>query len=128
MFELLEGVGWSGVFAGFVLSFMLGYLWYGPNMFGEAWAKGVGVPLADGSSLPVAAMIAQAAGTLVLACLLGIATAMDAPLLIALIIFTLMLFIVSNGKYVQKSNVAVAIEAAYIFAMGVVMVTCQAIF
>ena len=39
-----------------------------------------------------------------------------------------MLLIVSNGKYAQKSNAAVAIEASYVLAMAVIMFLGQMIF
>lgn len=128
MSELTEGVSWLGVVVSFVLSFMLGWLWYGPKMFGKKWAKGVGLELTDGSAMPVAAMITQALGTFCLAWLFGITAAKGALLTILLVLLTLILLIVSNGKYAKKSNTAVAIEGAYILAMGLIMVVCQGIF
>lgn len=128
MNELTEGVSWIGVVVSFVLSFLLGWLWYSPKLFGKQWAEGVGVSLADGSDMPMMAMITQALGTFCLAWLFGITASNEALLTVILILVTIILLIVSNGKYVQKSNTAVAIEASYIFAMGVVMVICQGIF
>ncbi|MGY8815020.1 MAG: hypothetical protein ACKVHQ_09955 [Gammaproteobacteria bacterium] len=63
-----------------------------------------------------------------MAWLFGITAASEALLTIMLVLITLILLIMSNGKYAQKSNAAVAIEGSYIFAMGVVMVICQGIF
>lgn len=128
MNELTAGVSWIGVVVSFVLSFMLGWLWYSPKLFGKKWAEGVGVALSDGGAMPAAAMITQALGTFGLAWLFGITAASEALLTIILILVTIILFIVSNGKYARKSNTAVVIEAGYIFAMGVVMVICQGIF
>lgn len=128
MNELIEGVSWIGVLVSFVLSFLLGWLWYSPILFGKKWAKGVGVSMSEGSSMPVIAMIAQALGTFSLAWLFGITAAKDALFTIILILFTIILFIVGNGKYAQKSNSAIAVEASYIFVMGIIMLICQGIF
>jgi hypothetical protein len=128
MNELTEGVNWIAVFVSFFLSFMLGWLWYSPVMFGKKWAAGVGVSLSNASSLPVVAMVTQALATFALAWLFGITASTNAMLTIILIMVTIILFNVSNGKYAQKSNVAITIEATYIFAMGIVMFICQGIF
>lgn len=128
MNELFAGVSWMAVIAGFVLSFLLGWLWYSPVMFGRKWAEGVGVQMSDASALPAFAMVTQALGTFGLAWLFGITATKNALLTIILVLLTLILLTVSNGKYAQKSNAAVAIEAAYILAMGVVMFICQAAF
>lgn len=128
MSELTTGVSWIGVIISFIVSFMLGWLWYSPKMFGKPWAEGVGVELADGSEMPAMAMITQALGTFCLAWLVGITAANNSLLTCILMIAMLVLLIVSNGKYAQKSNTAVVIEGAYIVAMAVVMIICQAIF
>lgn len=125
---LIENVSWLAVLVGFVLSFMLGWLWYSPKMFGKPWAEGVGVDLADGSEMPVIAMATQALGTLCLAWFVGVTTANGALPVMLLTFAVLILLIVSNGKYAQKTNIAVAIEGSYIAAMGLIMLSCQAIF
>ncbi len=128
MCELTEGVSWIGVIVSFVVSFMLGWLWYNPKVFGKKWAEGVGLSMSDCGDMPIFAMTIQALGTFGLAWLFGITAASDKLLTIILILATLILFIVANGKFAQKSNTAVAIEGAFILAMGIVMVVCQAIF
>ena len=128
MSELIEGVNWLAVLVGFVASYLLGWLWYSPKMFGLAWAKGVGVSFEGECEMPVFAMFIQAGGTFCLAWLVGIAARSDALLTVVLIFVTVILLIASNGKYAQKSNTAVVIEASYIFVMGIVMMICQGIF
>lgn len=128
MNELIEGVSWIAVVVSFVLSFLLGWLWFSPKLFGNKWAEGVGVSLADGSEMPALAMLTQALGTFGLAWLVGITAANNALLTIILVLLTIMLLIVSNGKFAQKSNAAVTIEALFILAMGIIMVVCQGIF
>lgn len=127
MGELTEGVSWFAVIVSFVLAFLLGWLWYSPMLFGKKWAEGVGVSLHEGGPFPVFAMVSQAIATFGLAWLIGITVAGETLLTISLILITLILFIVSNGKFAQKSNAAVAIEGSFIFAMGVLMLICQAI-
>lgn len=125
MNELTEGVSWAAVVISFIVSFMLGWLWYGPKLFGKKWAEGVGLELGGGGDMPMAAMVTQALGTFTLAWLFGVTTASAAPLTMALAMITLVLLIISNGKYAQKSNAAILIEATYIIAMGLVMIICQ---
>ena len=128
MDELTTGINWIAVVVSFVVSYMMGWLWYGPKMFGTTWAEGVGVDLEDCNEMPMMAMITQAMGTFALAWLVGITTANTALLTTILILAMLILLIVSNGKYAQKSNAAVCIEASYIVAMGIIMIICQATF
>jgi len=71
MNELTNDVSWIAVVVSFALSFMLGWVWYSPGVFGKKWAEGVGVSLTDGSKMPVLAMILQAFGTFCLAWLVG---------------------------------------------------------
>ena len=97
-------------------------------MFGEKWAKGVGVGLNTADNMPKMAMITQALATFGLAWLVGITAGQEALLTVLLIIFTLALFVVSNGKFAQKSNYAVVVEGSFIVAMGIVMIICQGIF
>jgi Protein of unknown function (DUF1761) len=128
MSELTAGVSWIGVVAGFVVSFGLGWLWYSPRMFGKTWAEGSRVSMQGAGAMPAFAMVTQALGTFGLAWLFGITAAGSKLLTIILVLATLILLIVSNGKYAQKSNAAVGIEAAYIVAMGVIMFIGQMIF
>ena len=125
MNEVLVGVNWLAVLVGFVASFLLGWLWYSPRVFGTKWATGVGVSLECDGVIPVFAMITQALGTLCLSWLIGITVAGNAFYTTALLLATIVLLVVSNGKYAQKGNAAIAIEASYILVMGIIMVACQ---
>jgi hypothetical protein len=127
MDDVVENISWLAVIVGGVLSFLLGWLWYSPVLFGRKWAEGVGVELGSASAMPVGAMVAQLAGTFLLAWLFGITAANNALLTIILIVLTIVAFIVASGMYVKKSAAAVSIEAGYIVAMGVVMFVVQAI-
>lgn len=128
MDEILLNINWLAIIVGFVVSFVLGWFWYSPKLFGQKWADGVGVKLTDSSQVPVVAMIAQAIATFFLAWLVGITAAKEQLLTIILVILTLAIFIFSNGKYVKKSTTALMIECGYILVMGVIMIICQGIF
>ncbi len=39
MSELVDGLSWLAVISGFVLSFLLGWVWYSPGLFGKKWAE-----------------------------------------------------------------------------------------
>lgn len=108
-------------------SFLLGWVWYGP-LFGKQWAEGVGVELGSSGDMPMGAMVTQALATFGFAWLWGVTAANMALLTAILITVTVMLFIVSNGKYAKKSDKAIMIEATYILAMAAVMFIFQAIF
>jgi len=127
MNELTEGVSWIAVIVSFIVSFMLGWLWYSPKMFGSSWASGVGVTISEDMKMPMMAMLTQALGTFAMAWLVGVIAAKNSLSTIILTLVMLILLIVSNGKYAQKSNAAVTIEGAYIAVMGIIMIACQAL-
>lgn len=129
MNELTDAVNWQAVIVSFVLSFMLGWLWFSPKLFGKKWADGVpGVSMEDDCGKPPAlAMITQALGVFGLAWVIGVTASYNALATAILISVTLVLLIISNGKFANKSNAAVIIEAAYIIDMVIIMVVCQAL-
>lgn len=57
-------VNWIAVVVGAVLAFILGWVWYLPQVFGKPWAKALGVELGSASAMPVAAMVTQFVGLL----------------------------------------------------------------
>jgi hypothetical protein len=61
-------------------SYVLGWLWYSPKLFGEKWAKGIGVELGNATQMPMAAMIWQAGGTFLLSWVVGVTAANEALL------------------------------------------------
>ncbi len=128
MEELLVGVNLTAVLVSFILSFLLGCLWINPKLFGTKWANGVpGVSLDSNYKPPALAMITQALGVLGLAWLFGISAFHVTAVTMILIVITIILLVVSNGKFANKSNAAVTVEAAYIIAMSIIMYTCQLI-
>mgnify|MGYP003349415866 FL=1 len=124
--ELTDNVNWLAVIIGFVLAFALGWLWYSPKLFGRKWAEGVGLDPKGPETMPVAAMAIQAAGTFLLAWLVGITAAHEALFTIILIALTIMMLLAAGGFFTKKSGYAIATEAGFVAAMVVVMIAVQA--
>jgi hypothetical protein len=127
MAEITTNVNWLAVGVGAVLSYLLGWLWYSPKLFGTKWAEGVGVSLGDASEMPVAAMVIQALGTLSLAWIVGVTAVNDALFTMILIVVTLVLLMAAGGLYVKKSTDAILVEVGFVVAMTVIMLVCQGI-
>jgi hypothetical protein len=125
--EITTGVNWIAVAVGAVAAFVLGWLWYSPKVFGARWARGIGITIDESASPPPVAMILQASATFLLAWMVGVTAAMNALLTIILIVVTFVFLIAAGGKFAQKSNAAIAIEAGYVVAMVVVMIVVHAI-
>jgi len=128
MSELTSNVNWLAVILGTLISFLIGWLWYSPILFGKKWAEGSGVELASASSMPIAAMITQFVSTFFLALLVGITAAQNALATIILVVLTVAGFVMSTGLFVRKTNFAIAVDGSFIVIMGVVMVIIQGIF
>ena len=126
--ELSANVNWLAVIVGTAASFLLGWLWYSPRLFGVKWAEGIGVELGSANAMPVGAMVTQLIGTFLLAWLVGITAGQNALLTIILIALTIILFVVANGLFAKKSNYAIGVEAGFIAAMTIVMIVVQGIF
>lgn len=128
MNELTSNVNWLAVIIGTIVSFIIGWLWYSPVLFGRKWAEGSGVELGTASSMPVAAMMMQLVSTFFLALLVGITAAQNALATIILIVLTIAGFVMSVGLFAKKSTFAVLVDGGFIVIMGVVMVIIQGIF
>lgn len=128
MSELTTDVNWLGVISGFVLSFLLGWAWFGPRMFGTKWAEGNRVKLGDANSMPMGAMGLQALGTFMLSWLVGITATHSALWTIILVAATIMVLMAAGGKFSQKSDYTIYTETGFVAAMTVIMIICQGIF
>ncbi|WP_438464625.1 DUF1761 domain-containing protein [Marinomonas sp. PE14-40] len=128
MGELTQGVNWLAVVIGFFLSFLLGWLWYSPKLFGKKWALGVGVEMNEDTKPAPLSMVLQASGTFMLAWLVGITAVSNALLTILLIMFAFICLQAASGLFCQKSKYAILVEAGYIFTMTLIMIVCQGVF
>jgi len=78
MAELTTGVSWLGVVVGAVVSFLVGWLWYSPKLFGPKWAEGVGVDFGAAGEMPVGAMVTQIVGLLLMSWFVGVTAVSNA--------------------------------------------------
>lgn len=123
--ENFSSVNWWAVVVGAVASFLLGWLWYSPKLFGVKWAEGSRVELGSAQSMPVFAMVAQLVALFLLSTVVGLTSVEQALILAILVIVTVAVFAASMGGFVRKSSYAIAVDFFYIVAAGVVMILCQ---
>lgn len=125
MQEITTGVSWLAVVAGAVLSFLVGWLWYSPMLFGSKWAKGVGVEMSTASEMPVAAMAFQIIGLLLMSWFVGVTAASNAlaTVILATLAFTVLAY--SGGLFTRKSRSARNIEAGYWLVALAIMILSQ---
>ena len=125
MRELMNGVSWSAVIVGAVASFLLGWLWYSPKLFGTKWAQGVGVELGSASGMPVGAMVSQIVGLFLMSWFVGVTATSNALLtvILATVAFTVLAY--SGGMFAKKSAYARNVDAGYWIICLVIMIVCQ---
>jgi high-affinity Fe2+/Pb2+ permease len=128
MGELMEGVNWLGVIAGTVVSFLAGWLWYSPKLFGTKWAEGSRVQLGNANEMPVGAMIAQVIGLFLMSWLVGVTMANNEvwTAILATLAFAILAY--SGSMFSQKTAYARVVDFGYWIAALVIMVVCQALF
>ena len=127
MSELTTGVSWLAVIIGAAVSFLAGWLWYSPMLFGPKWAEGVGVEMGTAKEMPIAAMATQLVGLLLMSWFVGVTAANNALLtvILATVAFTLLGY--SGGMFGRQNAYVRNVNAGYWIAALVVMIACQAI-
>jgi hypothetical protein len=126
--ENFAEVSWLAVIVGVVVSFLVGWLWYSPKLFGAKWAEGSGVSLDSADKMPAFAMLAQVAALILLATVIGLTAAVNALITAILAILAAATFVLSNGSWSQKSCYARLVDFFYVVLAGVIMIVCQGIF
>ena len=126
--EDFSNVNWLAVIVGTIVSFLVGWLWYSPKLFGKKWAEGSGVSLDSPNKMPAFAMISQLAALFLLALVIGITATVDALTTAILAILAAATFNVSMGAFINNSGYALAVNFFYIVVAGIVMIICQGIF
>jgi len=116
--EYYTHVGWVSVIVGAVLSFLLGWLWYSPRLFGEKWAEGSGVKMDSAGKMPAEAMGTQGIGLLLMSWFVNVAGGNAG--LRALLAFGMLAY--SGSSFTGKSQYAKFVDAGYWIASFVVMV------
>lgn len=123
----MESINWIAIIAGTVVSFLAGWLWYSPKMFGKGWAEGSKVELGSADNMPVLAMVAQAVALFLLALVIGITATTDSLFTAIFAILAAAAFVVSSGSFVRKSSYALAVDGVYIIVSGIIMIAVQGI-
>lgn len=125
MSEITAGVSWPAVLAGAIVSFLLGWLWYSPKLFGVKWAEGSGVKLNTAGKMPMGAMAAQAIGLLLMSWFVGVTAVSQAlfTVILAALAFTVLQF--SGNSFSGKSNYARWVDAGYWIVALIIMILAQ---
>jgi hypothetical protein len=127
MTEITANVNWLAIIAGAVLSFLLGWLWYSPKLFGVKWAEGSGVKLNTADAMPIGAMASQGIGLLLMSWFVGVTAANNAlqTVILATLAFTVLAF--SGNSFIGKSSYARLVDAGYWIACLVIMIIVQGV-
>jgi Protein of unknown function (DUF1761) len=127
MNEITTNVSWLAVIVGAVLSFLLGYFWYSPMLFGAKWAEGSGVKLNTADKMPMLAMATQGIGLLLMSWFVGVTATNNAlwTVILATLAFTVLQF--SGNSFSGKSDYARLVDAGYWIAALVIMIIVQGI-
>ncbi len=116
-----QNISWLSVIVGAVGSFLLGWLWYSPKLFGEKWAAGSGVKMDAANKMPVEAMASQGIGLVLMSWFVNLAGAHVGAL--AVIAFAVLGY--SGNSFTGKSQYAKFVDAGYWIASFVVMVVVR---
>jgi len=119
-------MNWAAVALGAVAAFGLGMIWFSPRMFGKAWAAG-SHDLQPPQKAPIAAMIVQLAGIVLLALVVGMTETNQAIMTAVGAILAVALIVAGMDLFSQKTVRATMIDAGYIVASGAVMILAQGI-
>lgn len=128
MQEITANVSWIAVIAGAVISFIIGWLWYSPKLFGTKWAEGVGVDLGKVDEMPMGAMLYQAAGLLLMSWFVSVTAGNNALLTVILATVAFSVMLMAGGKFAGHSSYANHVNAGYWIVALVVMIICNGIF
>ena len=127
MEEITTNVSWLAVIVGAIVSFLVGWAWYGP-LFGKKWAEGVGVELGNAQDMPMGAMGLQMLGLLLMSWFVAVTAASNLLLTVILgtVAFTVMGM--SGAMFRRQSNYSRNVDASYWIVALVVMIVCNGIF
>lgn len=128
MEELTTNVSWTAVIVGAVVAFLVGWVWYSPQLFGTKWAEGVGVELGAPGGMPMGAMAYQAVGLLLMSWFVGVTAANNALLTVILATVAFSIMLMAGGKFANQSSYANHVNAGYWLISLVVMVIANGVF
>lgn len=126
MEQLIINVNWIAVVVGAIAAYMLGALWYSDKMFAKKWKAGTGIPAVANTPM-MHGMLTQAAGTLLLAWVIGITETTNSIGLAILIGLTIAALIKANGFFAGKTKFAIFVESSFVLAMVFVMILAHVV-
>ena len=127
MEEITANVSWLAVVVGAVVSFLAGWLWYGP-LFGKGWAEGVGVELGDASDMPMSAMGLQALGLLLMSWFVAVTAASNLLMTVILATVAFTVLGMSGATFRRQSSYSRTVDAGYWIVALIIMIVANGIF
>ncbi len=124
MQAILADVSWVVVLVATAVSFLLGWLWYSPFLFVEAWKKGIGSPaVPNRPMMPI--MVVQLVATFLFSW--AIAAALESSMALAILVaVSTAALLKAGGLFNGKSMAAVAVESSYVLVQAaIVILTAQ---
>ena len=125
MSELASDINWAAVVAGAVMSYLAGWFWYSPKLFGERWANAANVTYSK--TPPVAALAMHFSGMVLLSWFVAIMAREE--LMAATVLFMIagaVLGYATDG-YLKIRTEGKLINAGYWMAMILIMIAAQAL-
>lgn len=124
---LTTNISWLAVLAGAVVSFIAGWLWYSPILFGPKWAEGVGVEMGTANDMPVGAMVFQGLGLILMSWFVGVMVAANLTAIAVLGTLAFVALSYSGGLFTKKSSYARFVDAGYWILALIIMIMAQSL-
>ncbi|MBA3911667.1 MAG: DUF1761 domain-containing protein [Rhodobacter sp.] len=125
MDQILLDVNRAAVIAGTIVSYGLGFLWFGP-VFGKTWAAGShGITPPDRPPLVAAAL--QLIGTFLMAWVIGATATINALVTAILLILAIAALLTAGSLFSRTSATAALLDGGFIVVMGLVMIVLQGV-
>ena len=125
MIELTQDINWIAVATGTVLAFVAGWVWYSPLLFGDRWADGLDVNMAN--KVPIVPMALQVIGLFLLSWFVGVTAAGEALLTLILGALAFLLLGFSGETFAGHPPAVRLINAGYWVLALVVMMLVNAV-
>ena len=125
MIELTQDINWIAVATGTVLAFVAGWVWYSPLLFGDRWADGLDVNMAN--KVPIVPMALQVIGLFLLSWFVGVTAAGEALLTLILGALAFLLLGFSGETFAGHPPAVRLINAGYWVLALVVMILVNAV-
>ena len=125
MSELISDMNWSAVVAGAVLSYLAGWLWYSPKLFGARWARAANVDYTDAP--PVAAMMMHFGGMVLLSWFVGVMAQADMLATTVLLTIAVAVLGYATDGYLKIRTDGKLINAGFWIATIAIMIAAQAL-